>query len=125
MEKPQHLGRQPQIVLFQWPLASDQPSIGIVNENPNTIIAKQVKIAITNTAVALGTDAFINGVVIKAGYNNTSTIFIGKSGVTTTDDGTGNGYPLQAGEAISYGASDLTDMFINGIANEFVYVTGN
>lgn len=106
-------------------LASDQPSIPIVNDNPNTIIAKQVKIAITDTAVALGADSFVNGVVIKAGYNNSSTIFIGKSNVATTDDGTGNGYPLEAGEAISYGASDISDMFINGAADDFVYVTGN
>ena len=73
----------------------------------------------------MGAATFVNGVVIKAAPSNAGNIFIGPSGVTTVSDGTGNGYILEAGDAIAYGASTLSGVFINGTASDFVYLTGN
>ena len=85
----------------------------------------QVKIAVTSTAVVLGSHTFSNGVIVKASSQNTASILIGPSGVTTTNDGTGNGYPLVPGEAISIAAANLSQIFINGTAGDFVSFIGN
>ena len=59
----------------------------------------QKKIAVTNTAIVLGSGALVNGVVVKAKSTNTGPVFVGPTGVTTLDDGTGNGYALAPGAA--------------------------
>lgn len=85
----------------------------------------QKKIAVTNTAIVLGSGALVNGVVVKAKSTNTGPVFVGPTGVTTLDDGTGNGYALAPGEAISFACADLSEIFINGTAPNAVYFAGN
>ena len=62
----------------------------------STIISGQT--TCTGSAQLVTSSSWTNGLIIKAGYNNTGIIYVGPSGVTTA-----NGYPLKAGEAISYG----------------------
>lgn len=79
---------------------------------------------VTASAVALTTQALINGVTIKAKSTNAGSVFVGGSGVTTTNDGTGNGLALLPGEAISYPVSTTAGIYIIGTLNDVVYVTG-
>lgn len=90
--------------------------------NPVAPIAGQKKIAVTNTAVPLAAVAtpLSNGAVIRARADNGAAVLVGAAGVLTTNDGTGNGYPLLAGEAISSGTADLAAIFINGTAGDGV-----
>lgn len=93
------------------------------NANPATIYSDQQ--AVTASAVALTTQAFVNGFVLKAKSTNTGNVFVGGSDVNTTDDGSGNGYRLLPGESISYGVSTTAGVFIIGTASDVVYVTGS
>jgi hypothetical protein len=80
---------------------------------------------VTASAVALATQALVNGVTIRAKTTNVGGVFVGATGVTATDDGTGNGFKLMPGEAISYSISTTAGIFIIGTLNDIVYVTGN
>ena len=87
--------------------------------NPATIIAgRQLT---TTGAVALASNALVNGVIIKALTTNVATLYLGPSGVTTA-----TGYPLAPGEAISYGATNLNAIFLIGAnLTDSVAFTGN
>ena len=80
---------------------------------------------VTASAVALTTRALSNGVVIKAKPTNAGPVFVGASGVTATNDGSGNGFALAAGEAISLSVNTTAGIFIIGTASDIVYVIGS
>jgi len=80
---------------------------------------------VTASAVALATQALSNGVLIRAKSTNVGPVFVGAAGVTTTNDGTGNGFPLAAGESVSVPVSTTAGVFIIGTANDIVYVIGS
>lgn len=88
-----------------------------------TVYANQQ--AVTASAVALTTRALTNGIVIKAKSTNAGTVFVGASGVTATDDGSGNGFALRPGESINLSISTTAGIFIIGTLNDIVYVIGN
>lgn len=105
-------------------LASDQ-TVKVVSSNPAAVAAGQKAIAVTGTAVSVGTGTFVNGVVIKSASTNSSNLFIGSNGVATTFNGSGSGYVLEPGEAIAYAVADLSSVYINGTAGDFITFTGN
>lgn len=80
---------------------------------------------VTATAAALATRTLVNGVTIKAKNTNAGKVFVGATGVTATDDGTGNGFALNPGEAVSLPATTTAGIFVIGTANDIVYVIGN
>lgn len=80
---------------------------------------------VTATATAIGSGALVNGVVVKAKSTNAGTVWVGGSGVTTTDDGTGNGFALAAGDAVSFSVSNLSAIYAKGTANDVLYFAGN
>lgn len=88
------------------------------NVNPTTVYSAQQ--TVTASAVALAAQALVNGIVVKAKSTNAGTVYVGPSGVTT-----GTGYPLLAGEAISFGVTNASAVFIIGTASDVVYVAGN
>lgn len=100
-------------------------SVNTVQTNPSTVAAGQIKIATTNTAVCLPANAMTNGAVIKARDTNVGNGFVGASGVTTTDDGTGNGYRIKPGEAASAAPSNSSAVCVNGTAGDIYYFLGN
>ena len=69
----------------------------------------------TTSAVALPAHALYNGIVCTAAAANTGTVYLGPSTVTA---GTGTpataGYPLKAGNSISYGVSNSNLVYIIG-----------
>ena len=85
----------------------------------------QIKIAVTNTAVCLPYVYAQTGVIVKAKSANAGNGFVGGSAVTTTDDGTGNGYRLLPGEAWSGAVSGTSTICVNGTANDVYYYSGN
>lgn len=108
--------------------SSGASSVTVTNfpTNPGGTVVGQSKVAVANTAVQLPSNTLVNGVVVKASASNTGTIFVGGSGVTTTDDGTGNGYKLAAGEAISFAVTNSNAVYINSsTVGSFVYFSGN
>lgn len=80
---------------------------------------------VTASAVALATQALTNGVAIRAKSTNAGKVFVGAAGVTATDDGTGNGFALQAGDSISLPVSTTAGIYIIGTLNDVVYVIGS
>lgn len=104
---------------------SPNNTVPVITPLPTNPIAGQVKIATTGTAVTLPSNTLKNGVVIKAKSSNAQPLFVGASGVTTTDDGTGTGYKLEAGEAVSFAVANSNTIYINGTAGDSVYFSGN
>lgn len=80
---------------------------------------------VTATAAALATQALSNGVTIRAKSTNAGKVFVGGSGVTTTDDGTGNGFALNPGDAVSIPVSTTAGVFVIGTLNDIIYVIGS
>lgn len=80
---------------------------------------------VTASAVALTTQALKTGVLIRAKSTNAGPVFVGAAGVTTTNDGTGNGFALAAGESVSIPANTTAGIFIIGTLNDIVYVIGS
>ena len=75
----------------------------------------------TLAAVALPAQALVNGIVITARLTNTGTSYIGPAGVTTS-----NGYPLAAGQSISYAVTNLNAVYIIGTnTTDVIAFTGN
>lgn len=75
----------------------------------------------TASAVAMASNALQNGVVIKALSTNGGTAYLGPAGVTTS-----TGYPLAAGEAISYGVANTSQLYlICSDTSSVIAVTGN
>jgi len=87
--------------------------------------AGQAKIAITGTAVQLGSNALSNGVILTAKSTNTAIIVVGGASVANTVDGTGNGYLLAAGASVSFAVSNSNALYINGTAGDIVSFAGS
>jgi hypothetical protein len=64
-------------------------------------------------------------VLIRAKSTNAGPVFVGAAGVTTTNDGTGNGFALAAGESVSIAVNTTAGVFIIGTLNDIVYVIGS
>ena len=76
---------------------------------------------LTTSAVALTANALQNGIVITALPANTGTVYVGASGVTTS-----TGYPLAAGQSISFAVSNASGIFIIGTnATDKIAFAGN
>jgi hypothetical protein len=76
-------------------------------------------------ATALATTTACVRVTVKAWVTNTHTLYVGLSTVTSDTTATG-GFQLSPGEAMTFGANDLADVYIHGTAAEgasFLYET--
>lgn len=91
---------------------------------PASIVPFQYKV--TAAAVQMAANALVNGITIKAKTgNNAAGVFIGGAGVTTTNDGTGNGFVLYPGDTLSLAISNTNVLFVIGTANDVLYFMGN
>lgn len=82
--------------------------------------------AVTASPAALTSQALTNGLVIKAKSTNSGIVFVGGATVNTTYDGTGNGYPLEAGEAVSFGVTNANALYVIGtVVGDVISVAGN
>ena len=90
-----------------------------------TPIVGQSLLSVTGTATVLGSGPLINGVIITANASNASFITLGTSSVTNTTNGSGNGYVLQAGGSISFAVANLSSIWVNGSAGDWVSYAGS
>lgn len=99
-------------------------------QNPSSVVTGQVKIAVTGTPVRLPAAPLTNGIVVRAKSTNAaqSTSYsatVGSAGVTTTYDGTGNGYPMAPGDVVSLAVADASNLYVNGTAGDVFSFMGN
>jgi len=90
-------------------------------------IVGQVAVGVTGTAIVIGTTLVLPGgtIIISAHSGNAAAGTVGGSGVTNTQDGSGNGYILEAGKSVVITAANLADVFVNGTAADiFSYAAG-
>jgi hypothetical protein len=93
---------------------------------PAAFVTGQAKIAVTGTAVQLGSNALTQGVLISALSTNTASITIGtSSSVTNVVNGTGNGAILTAGSTKSIAATNTNLIWINGTAGDIISFIGS
>ncbi len=72
---------------------------------PTVLVSGQQ--TVTGSAAALTSGALSEGVVLEALSSNTVSIFVGKSGVTTS-----TGYELQPGASIGIAVSNMDKIFV-------------
>jgi hypothetical protein len=96
----------------------------IVNANPATIVTGQVALTANNRG-QLASNALVNGVIVKSSPNNAANVLIGGSAVTSTADGTGNGYILTPGEAASFGVTNTNAIYAISTAAAVLSFEGN
>lgn len=93
---------------------------------PASVVVGQTKIAVTGTAVQLGSNTLVNGIVIKGKSTNNATCgTVGGASVTNTVDGTGNGYIVCPGEASSFATNNSNVVYVNGTAGDIFTFEGN
>ena len=80
---------------------------------PTAIYADQVTLGATGTA--LGSQPLLNGVTLTALSTNTSSVFVGPSGVTS-----GTGLELKPGVSVTLSVSNLDLVYAVGTAGEKV-----
>lgn len=92
-------------------------TLGIyVDPQPLSTIYNGVKVVPTGTAEVIASSQAIHSVTVKALSTNTAVVYIGSTGVTTS-----NGFELLAGESISLDVDDLSDVYvISGSASQEV-----
>ena len=88
--------------------------------NPSWIISGAQ--TVTTSSAALPAVQLSNGVVLKADYANALTLYVGPCGSLTAL----TGYPLKAGEAISYGVTNFGNVCVLGLnTSDKIWFTGN
>lgn len=92
-----------------------------------TIQTGQTKIAVTGTAVRLGTGSITSGLIVT-NNSTTNAVTLGYSTVNNTVDGTGNGYVLRAGASVSMSYENFAisnGIYVNGTENDWVSWIGS
>lgn len=93
---------------------------------PSSFVTGQAKIAVTGTALQLGSNTLTQGVLISALSTNTASITIGtSSSLTNVVNGTGNGAILTAGSTKSVAATNTNLIWINGTAGDIISFIGS
>jgi|SRR6185312_12375547 len=90
-----------------------------------SLVTGQYKVTASAAQIKPSGGALVNGVVITAKIGNTGTVFLGGSGVTTTYDGTGNGFALAPGSSASFPVNNLNLIYAIGTANDVISWEGN
>jgi hypothetical protein len=75
------------------------------NNNPATVYTAQQ--TATSSAVALASQALVNGVVLTNLSTSTNNLYVGPSGVTA-----GTGYLLVPGQSISFGVTNTNAIYV-------------
>jgi len=107
-------------ILVTGALALCVGSTGLCAQSANPIVSN-FQTATTSVA-ALPSAALYVGAVLKADYGNAGMIYVGPCSNLTT----ATGYPLKAGEAISYAVTNLSAVCMLGQnSSDMLHFTGN
>jgi hypothetical protein len=82
------------------------PGIGPIVNQPSFVANHQTA---TTSAAALPAQALVNGATVYALTTNVGIIYIGPSGVTTS-----TGWPLNPGDKMSFGVTNLSALYMVG-----------
>ena len=97
-------------------LATDQPALTTAMPTaeaaPTSVLNGKKTVAVAGTAEALVGSTTAKSVTIKALIANTGVIYVGNSGVLST-----NGFALAAGDTISLDIANLATVFVNSSVN--------
>jgi hypothetical protein len=91
---------------------------------PAGVVAGQVAL-VAGVRQQLPSNALVNGVVVKAAATNTGPILIGGSTVSAATDGTGGGYPIAPGEAMSFAVANTSALYLMSTPAGVAYFGGN
>lgn len=92
---------------------------------PTAVISGQIKIAVTGTAVPLPANVPGDSITVVAKETNVAKGFVGGTGVTRTDDGTGNSVGLLPTDSVTIVIDDSSKIAVNGSANDIFYYFGS
>lgn len=114
------------VMMAVWIEAAGAQAVPVSTPLPSAIVTGQAIIAVTGTAVQLSSNIIVNGIVVKSkSTNNAACGAVGRSTVTNTYDGTGNGYGLCPGEAASFATNNSGNIWVNGTAGDIFTFEGN
>lgn len=113
--------------LDEWMIAaSSGAKSGTTSATPNAPLSGQAKVSSTGVAVKISASSRPgSGYIVQALAQNTANVYVGPFGVTTTADGTGNGFELQPGQALGIAIQDIVNLYVNGTANDGVCFIGS
>lgn len=103
-------------------------TLKVQTPTPAGVVAGQVALTASTGStnrLQLPANALVNGIVIKAAATNTAPILIGGATVTTATDGTGAGYPIAPGEAMSFAVANASALYLISSAAGVAYFGGN
>jgi len=101
------------VVITDVNIPSQTTTLGVSFSGPSSLHNGQVSVTTAGTAVALASSSVsISKVTIKANAGNTGDIFVGDSGVTSS-----NGLILAAGESVDVSIDDLNKVYIDSATN--------
>lgn len=103
---------------------SGDVAIRTISVTPQPVFG-QVKISSTGTAVQLTAGGLSNGIILQAKSTNSANLLLGTSGVTRTEDGTGNGFILEPGNSITFAADNASDIYVNGVTGDILSYAGS
>jgi len=78
------------------------------------------EIAVTGTAVAIGTAQEVNWLIIVAELHNKEPIVVGSASVTRDESAT-DGPRIEPGGFLRFGLCDINDVYINGRAGDSAF----
>lgn len=107
--------KQDQIITALNTLVAGQGQVSAINQGTKSI-------AVTNTAVQLGSDTTIKRVIISTPFSNSDVIVFGGSGVIFTE-ASRTGAVLSQGASVDIPIDNLNKVYINGTAGDKVSFT--
>jgi hypothetical protein len=104
---PDNINDTPVSAANPLPTVAAGGSPGNPNGNPSAPFTGQQ--TASTAAAALPNHALVNGIAIQALQTNTGVVFVGAAGVTAS-----TGYPLSAGQQVSFGVTNAAAVFVLG-----------
>lgn len=102
--------------------ASGDTAVRTISVTPQPAFGQ---VQMTGSAVQLSSNSLTNGVIITAKSSNTANIILGLAGVSTTEDGSGNGYILEPGSSISYACDNTNEIYAIGTSGDILSFAGS
>jgi hypothetical protein len=99
-------------------------ALPIVSANPATFIPGQIALT-ANTRAQLPSNALVNGFILKSSPLNGANVLIGGSTVSTTADGSGNGFILEPGASAPLSVTNTNAIYLISAAAAVLSYVGN
>ena len=81
----------------------------LISSTGQSIVSGATALTLPGTAEVIGSSSTVHSVVLKAGSNNNSVLYIGNANVNST-----NGFKLHTGVTVTIHTDDVADIFFDG-----------